>query len=546
MVLIYFAFALALLAELGIGRRLIKKNGITAMLAGLLAIAGIISPLAYYQVSWIKYILLTWSSVGLLLLIYDGVYRKEKIFENISFKSAAIYIGIFVIFLWLFRGNNSWNYVYESHDLLYFSWVRDFLKADYGGPLRVSVAWPNLMAANHLLPGAVVSALSVFVVKPTMITAVELKYILLALCFTSFILAWGKARKASLALILFLFFSAFAIYGQEIGYSLRISSFLYIIVFIEVIKAVMFNGRDRDMVFFALFLIIAKAPIFFVAAVIATWYLLKAPLERFRGSTILAILLVVINIVSWLLAPAPPGDSLNISITTPLSLHAIYALNGLQGWFIPDVVYSTFKAITPAPVFTLVLVIYIIIKYYAVYFITSPLSNINKGGQINSSGMNFKDRLIGFDLYVCVSLFAWIFVRHNGETNHVAHAYLLMAFLSIFTLLDSIIIRNNKKLFITLFLFTIIYSSTNNFIDPFYITNNEVIKSTSAVKLNDLPAATEVEGFYIPPLGEYPGVSQVKAAMYGLKLDSNITQSPVDSQINHWLIKDKSDMGVVK
>ena len=535
----YIGFALALLAQLGIGRRLINNNGFTAILAGLLVIAGIVSPLAYYQVSWIKYLLYSWTIVGLLLLVYDSRYKKEKIFADISFKFITVFCSVFVIFLLYFRGVNSGNYVYESHDLLYFSWIHDFLRAEYAGPLRVSVAWPNLMAANHLLPGAVLSALSVFVIQPTMVTSVELRYIFLALYFTSFILTWAKARQVSIALILFLFFCVFAIYGQEIGYSLRISSFLYIIIFIELIKAVIFYGRDRDILFFALFLTIAKAPIFFIAATTATWYLWKAPLDRLRTSTLLAFFLVVINIVSWILAPVPPGHTMSISITTPLSFHAMSALNGLHGWVFHDVVYNTFKTIIPIPVLTLVLVIYICMKYYAVYFMASPLRNLNKDDYIIRSGMSFRDRLIGMDLYVFVSLFAWISVRHDGAIGHVAHAYLLMAFFTIFTLMDNFIIRQSKEKFIALFVCAIIYGLGASFIDPFSWVNNSTITSSSAVKLNTLVLPVEVNGFYIPPTDEDPGISQVKAAMYGLKLDSNTTPSPPNSQISHWLIEGK-------
>ena len=77
----YIGFALALLAQLGVGRRLINNNGVTAILASLLVFAGIIIPLAYYQLSWIKYLLYSWTIVGLLLLIYDGGYKKEKVFS---------------------------------------------------------------------------------------------------------------------------------------------------------------------------------------------------------------------------------------------------------------------------------------------------------------------------------------------------------------------------------------------------------------------------------------------------------------------------------
>ena len=187
--------------------------------------------------------------------------------------------------------------------------------------------------------------------------------------------------------------------------------------------------KKITIIFFALFLVISKAPIFFVAGVVVIWYLWKAPRERLCASIIVASLLVLINIAGWILAPRPPGPPLSVSFATPISFRAISEINEVRGWFIPDVVYNFLSPITPKPVFTLVVVIYILIKYYAVYFLASPLKGLSFGNKNDVFGMNFRDRLIGIDLYVFVSLFAWIFVRHGGAFSHVAHAYLLMAFL---------------------------------------------------------------------------------------------------------------------
>lgn len=537
MLLNYISFAIVLLAQLGIGRRLIKKEGVTAVLAGLLVIAGIVSPIAYYQVCWVKYLLWLWTAIGLLLLAYDYVIRKEKVFSDSSLKSKITFSLLFILFLFLFRGVNSTNYVYESHDLLYFSWVKDFLRADYEGPLRVSVSWPNLMASNHLLPGAVVSALSVFVINPTLVTAAEIKYIFLAFFFTGFIMSWARERQVSVAFIMILFVSAIAIYGQEFGYSLRISSFLYLLVFSELIKAVLLNGRDREIVFFALFLVIAKAPIFFVAAIVAVWYLWKAPRERFCASTIIAIVLVIFNMLGWVLAPHQPGVSMSIGVASPFSMASIFAINSVQGWFIHDVVYKFFE-VKQLPVFTLILALYVLIKYYAIYFLTSPLRGLNDKRQIDLAGMNYKDRLIGLDLYVFASLFAWIFVRYDGQFAHVAHAFILMAFFTAFTLLDNFIKRPHIYKFVVLFLCAGFYGVGYSF-DPFHYTNVETIRSVSAVKLSYLGNPTSDNGFYLPPSKEAPSVSQVKAAMFGLKLDSTKTPSPPDSQITYWIIKNE-------
>ena len=536
MIMEFFGLALALISQLGIGRRLIKGDGLTAILASLLVISAIVSPLAYYQVSYIKYLLLIWSIIGLFLFIYDEIFKKTVSFSVLQAQSRILYFSLFIFFLVYFSSIHSSNYIYESHDLVYFSWVRDFLRAEYTGPLRVSVAWPNFMAVNHLMPGAVISALSVFIIHPTIVTAIEFKYVLIALYFSSFIFTWKKTRNIPTSLSLILFLCVFTIYGQEIGYSLRISSFLYIIIFIELLKASLFNGRDKDIVFFASFLIIAKAPIFFIAAVTAIWYLWKAPKVRFHFSTISSIFLVLINIASWLYAPSPAKNSISLGFATPFSLQSISALNDLKSWFIPDTVYNALNTSLFSPVFTLILIIYIFVKYYIIYFITSPLANSNNFSKVENFEIGVKDRLIGLDLYVFTSLFTWLFIRHNSEIMHVAHAYILMALLTSINLMD-FLIRHNKTRLVTLLVFTVIYGIGNS-INPFYYSNNETSKSTSAVRLSSLLPNHGIDGFYVPPEGEHPGVSQVKAAMYGLKLNSITTPSPPDSQITNWLVQE--------
>jgi hypothetical protein len=280
-----------------------------------------------------------------------------------------------------------------------------------------------------------------------------------------------------------------------------------------------------------------------VAAVMALWYLWKAPIERLRVSTLVAIFLVLINMLTWILAPAPPNFSMGLSIATPISFQAIAALKTIQVWFINDIVFSTFSSVTPAPILTLVLVVYTLLKYYAVYFIASPLEKFNLVNQFDNFGMSFKDRLIGIDLYVFTSLFAWIFVRNGGEFGHVAHAYILLAFLVAFVLMDYLISQHNKKLLLVFFAFAVIYG----FNDPFSYVNKEQIKSPSAVRLSSLSIRhNELNGFYVPPKDENIGISQVKASMLGLKLDSITSPSPTDSQITNWLLRDKEKIRSVQ
>jgi hypothetical protein len=534
MTLNYLGLFVALIVQASIGRRIIKKDGISAIIAAVLIISAIISPLAYYQVSWIKYILFLWTALGLFFFIYDTFIKKDWLFSNLKLREVINFCLIFILLLFYFRGINSSNIIYESHDLVYFSWIKDFLRANYEGPIRISVSWPHLMASNHLLPGAVISTLSSCIIRPTLVTAIEIKYILLSLYFTSFILSWAKSRYISGIFIFFLFVCAFAIFGPEIAYSMRISSFIYLIVFAELLKAILFNGSEREIVFFSLFLIIAKAPIFLIALLISIWYIWKASEVRYYFSSIIAILLVLWNVASWFYAPSPPTINMDFGIA-PFTVKSIYALNQVQQWFSPDVFYNFFVEITPKLLFTIVLVIYILIKYYAIYFLFPPINKLNYSNEHMMSGRKI-DWLIGLDLYVFGSLATWIFVRFGGNINHVAHAYIIMAFFATFIIIDFLVSQKQLLNYVIFFLFVILYGINNDFSDPFYHSNKFTSQSVTAVTISDIKKYMSNDGFYIPPAREEPGISQVKAAMLGLKLDSRTTPSPMNSQITNWVI----------
>jgi hypothetical protein len=527
MISTFFSFSIVILVNYAIGRRLLPENYSSAIFISLLIIAAIISPLAYINVYIIKYVLYSWLILGLIFWVIDYKIIINDLIKNNYIIYFFKFTFLFLFFLFYFRGLSSLNYVFESHDLVYFSWVNDFLCADYHGPLRSSVVWPKLMTSNHLLPGSFLSALSTIIIYPNLITTIDIRYYFLSFYFATFIIFWSQQRNVLIVKLLVLFVGILSIYGQEIGYELRISSFLYIVILLELLKGIIFLKNNTNITAFSYLLILAKGPILFIAIGLSIWYSIKPIKLIFTKLNVFILLIIFINIFTWIIVP-PPQYPLNFEFASPIN--AVLPLNAVKSWFIPDFGYELIVKNITGKYLTLFLVFYIVFKYYIIFFLTSPYLKGDKNVRYKSNS-----QLVGLELYVLISLSGFIFIRHAGSIGHVAHAYLLMAILTSFCIIDNLINYPSKTKYIIFILLSIIYGNTTTFIDPFKYTNSETMKSISAIKKHQL-GKFKIDGkFYIPETGESPAISQMKASMLGLRLDSFLTPSPAGSQIGPFL-----------
>jgi len=545
----YFGVFLPILAQIGLGRRFVKHGNFSALIAGLLVTAAIAGPLAYLQVAWVKPILLAGLFCGLAFFVFDTwADCRERRSAHFAWRPVAPFLIAFICFLVFFRGLHFTLYVYESHDLIYFSWINEMLTADYDGPIRVGVAWPHHMASNHLLPGAMVAALSVLLPHPSLVTSIEIRYLLVCAAFACFFVVLMPRKPRDAALFGVIFLLVFSIYREEIAYDLRISSFAYVIVLFEVLKRILMrHGDDCELVFFSILLVIAKAPIFFVAASMAAWFFLKGQRSRFAWTTLCAAALALVNMATWGLVPPPQsGVDVHWSIAQPFDWISIAALNALTSWMIPDAITEMLKHLfkvsyepflTYEFFVTLPLALYAIVKYYAVYFAIvdqlRPDETILDSGQLSSS-VKFR----GLDIFMLVSLCAWVFVRNGNQFGHQAHAYLLAATVTMAVLLRTLSLSPMPAKLGAVVVCAVIFAVRVDPTDPFQYVNTETSRSPSATTYIAAPnLARPADGFYHPPAGEPSGIAQVKAAMAGLRLSAMEVPPPSNSQIYHWILR---------
>ena len=81
---------------------------------------------------------------------------------------------------------------FEAHDMLYYSWLNEIFSIDYEGPIRIPTAYPNLLSANHLIAGSLLSPFLIFNNNINIYNSYCIKFILSFLTFFNFIYIYLK------------------------------------------------------------------------------------------------------------------------------------------------------------------------------------------------------------------------------------------------------------------------------------------------------------------------------------------------------------------
>lgn len=509
---------LALIPHAGIGSILFKKNLISGFILSMLILTGIVCPLAYLNTIFIKPIIFIYLAFGSYFL-----FKNWRVNFNLTKSQILIFLFFSLIFLWYFRSLSPGFYIFNDHDLLYFSWIGEFINPTIQGPLRLDVSWPNQMASNHLIPGGVIAISSVLLEKQTLISSIAVRYLLISFYFSYFFSHWVHIKKLNPYKFLIIVILAMSLYGQEIGYELRISSFIYVILILEIIKNLFISPNKQVLLGMALFLIIAKAPIFFIALFFSIWiaYLNK---EKITPSIWLIITLVILNFASWFIMPQPEVHGGKPFLLNILKREDLLSLNGLKGWFITDkfseIVFKLFKD----PILTFLLLIYILVKYYVPYFLITK--KIVQKKEFN--------KIATIDMWVIPSILCWAFIRYPVGIGHTAHLYILMSIITLFFVIKYVSEHKSIYPFNALLLLALLYGYPNKIFDPLTYVIYESSKNLElTMKISELK-----NGYLNDKDNEnYAVKNQIRSAMIGEKIDSRATQPTRKSIIYHWIIQ---------
>ena len=160
-----------------IGRLWFKGPYLLQVFLGLCITGSAISPIYFWQVQYVRHTLFIVFALGAILFIKAlpaniglAIHKKVSIRCLREFRP---YLVIYILGFLLFSNLHSRSFVFENHDVLYFGWMQEAWSPDYSGPIRVPTAYPNLMSANHLMPGALLSTLGALLTNMNLVKAID-------------------------------------------------------------------------------------------------------------------------------------------------------------------------------------------------------------------------------------------------------------------------------------------------------------------------------------------------------------------------------------
>jgi hypothetical protein len=551
----YLCVVLGVVGLWSFGRIFVRDYFFSSFLAGILVSGGIVAVTARFIPLYTRELV---GAMVIMGIIYTGreLFLKVQVFPG----GINIWLGIvFVLTAVYFRFFHFSNYVYQSHDILYFSPAFEILTADYWGNLKVPTYYPFEMAANHLLPSAVLASIGFIAPHPNMMLFVEIRYLLIIVFISHFFIQLHRIiQPKNLFNFTIVVISLLMIYGDEISYNLIVSSFVYIFVLFQIIILILRKEKnEKELLFFTIFLIASKAPVFYIAGAMGLYYWYHFKSKRFHPVVLTAGLITLCNLVSWAILPPPvaPGAG-GFNLMNPLNMKDLFSFGAIYGWTMVDnfkhvlsylfapIDFSGFGGNYPSlmELFELrwksiaalsVVIIYILVKYYAVFWLGWKKLYYNMG--IRSIEMK------GLLLYMGVSLMGWIFVRNDGLIAHQAHAYFFSAMVSMTFAI--ILVSNEKKWYVVIpIALFFLYGQDPSRVLMQSSGDQRVPGTASHMAISDVKEQEGSNGFYMP-VPETPfWKMELETMLLGLRLramDAPALESltSIDGKMRFWVLK---------
>lgn len=359
---------------------------------------------------------------------------------------------------------------FEDHDLLYFSWINDIFDISYKGPIRLSIAYPNELSAMNLQAGSYLTPFLIFV-KNNIFFTYTTKFLLLIV--TQFYLFYVLLKKIfnnhrskwqyilfSTTILGILFFLTF--YSFEINYSQSISNYgllIYILNSASLCIRFSYTKNETDQTYYISQLILNvicltsfKATTFptFIFSFIVFPFILKNQKSRnliyesIRNNYFLIFSLPIISLLGWLSQKSNHGS---LSSIFPLCLKDDIFLcsysffrNPFLGWWPQeDLRFHLLKnnftdSIIGFYEYIYIWIIVIIPSLIFSYYLIKKTNNIGFKifGYFNIS-------------YVFSAIFSILLIRESlsFRGTHVSHSYLIIPF---FTIVSFFLILTTKDL----------------------------------------------------------------------------------------------------
>ncbi len=440
-----------------IGRLWFKGPYVLQVFLGLCIVGSAISPLYFWRVNYVRPALFTVFVTGAILFVFAlPAYIRLGVSRGLNIRFLKQFRPHFFIYMFtfiMFSNLQSRSFVFENHDVLYFGWMQEAWKSDYSGPIRVPTAYPNLMSANHLMPGALLSTLGALLPNMNLVKAIDLRYITVCFVLACLAVEVFRRKREHFFKVVLVGITLNLFYGSEIAAELNLSSFVYVIL-LGILMFVLFQPetveKKQQLVILFGFIVIAKAPILLIAGAVLIYLITRNLKESLSLKNCLVFALIVANVWSWSSTPKPTG--LGSGFPKPLGFISADGIqfrwesiqyNEILGWYTGHEAWFIARYIQEPYIFGIVIFL-IIFKIYFVYFY------FRKKIGLSSTSVSI------LDLYMLVNLLSWLLLRNNGSIAHQAHAYLLASTITFIVAVAYFASRLNYRKLIPLFLISVL------------------------------------------------------------------------------------------
>jgi hypothetical protein len=380
----------------------------------------------YWEVRYVRPILFTFFTAGAILFIKNFSWGRTSSFTLHSIMAGAMKLRVPLlivtsIFMSLFHLYSRF-YVFNNHDVLYFGWMQEAWHPGYSGPIRVPTEYPALMASNHLLPGALLSTMGLLLPSMNLVTAIDLRYLLICFVLAGLLIEIYKRNRKRFLTTIVVGFTLNIAYGAEIVTELAISSFVYVLL-LGCIMLILIEfdsiGKTQRLILMFSLLLLAKAPIFLISAIVLMFLLLKNLKSSLTFRNFAIFLITFVNVIVWMLVPKSiglgSGFPLPVGFVTDFGFDfrwSAASYHEILSWYVGHEAWFLNRFIHPPFIFIVVFIL-IVLKIYTVYFYLRK-----KIGLTQSS-------VLVLDIYMITSMLSGLLLRNSGSLRHQAHAYLL-------------------------------------------------------------------------------------------------------------------------
>jgi hypothetical protein len=259
----------------------------------------------------------------LLIQNYRTIFKFElKRINVVKISRGLLILGTIYLFVTLaFLDFFPTNYVFNEHDLVYWSWATNLHAIDYSGTMKSEIAWPMIFTSNHLLPGMFLGYLNYLSPVQNLFGIMLLKFILITVSISLILQSLVNSRRLKLARSAPAFLLLFIVFRHEISYNFTISNYLATLITV-IILWTMFESRivNRNLVIAILFFILSfsKFILLPIGLVIFLFFYIRSPLRPKIFFSATLVLISISNICIWLFMEKPK-DSTAISAYNPFN-----------------------------------------------------------------------------------------------------------------------------------------------------------------------------------------------------------------------------------